>query len=471
MRTKILLGLVLAVVGCGNDGDKGEQGAPGMTGPKGDPGPAPEPAAGAIVPRVGLIDREMDVVVTVDDAKLDANTTFDFGAGVTVSNPQIVSSTTAFVHLKIDAAATLGERDVKITIGTKMLVAMKGFVIKPAIDVKTDSAGAQQGAFALIDIQNNDTTNAFAPSSLSLVGTNGLEFDSSVSVTATNALAVMLVDPLAPVGNSQVTASNNATGNKVLKTFLSASDAVKITARTPTPLTIGTPKTGENLPMDFSTNLYKYTSTTAGIITLNVTATGLLADPFMYAYPTSGRRADILGIFDSFGDLIYPVDGNTNDGYIIGSDFSYGGGVIADFGYDLSVTKLEVATTAEQATAHATPLTAQAFTLAAAPADAAVLTGNISAGGEVDVYSITLADGDDIQLSVQGDADVRVSLTTATADVLDPALYSLPALGAARSAFNDDFVDADATWYVVVTGVTTGKKPTGKYVVGVRRLP
>src|SRR5687768_16497827 len=103
MRKLVLLSLLAGIcanIGCGSDGQPGVAGPAGQAGTpgaKGDTGPAPEAAAGAIVPNVGILDRELDVVVTVDNTKLDAQSTFDFGQGVTVSNPQIVSPTTAFV--------------------------------------------------------------------------------------------------------------------------------------------------------------------------------------------------------------------------------------------------------------------------------------------------------------------------------------------------------------------------------------
>ena len=69
--------------------------------------------------------------------------------------------------------------------------------------------------------------------SVTTSGTGGLEFDSSVGVTATNAFAVMLADPLATVGDSQITVNNMAVGGKVVKSFLSAPNAVKGFALTP----------------------------------------------------------------------------------------------------------------------------------------------------------------------------------------------------------------------------------------------
>jgi hypothetical protein len=467
----------MLVGGCGGEGPKGDPGPMGMQGPKGDPGPGTMPSAGAVVPRIGLLDREMDVVVTVDDAKLDAQSTFDFGAGITVSNPVIVSATTAFVHLKIDKAAALGDRDVKINIGGTMLTAAKGFVVKPAIDVATDPAGAQQGGFALLEVVNNDTANALAPNAR-FEPANGLEFDSALSVTATKAIAVMLADPLAPLGDKQITISNVATGNKVLKTFLSKTDAVKVTARTPVEITVNTPKTGENLSKELATNLYKYSSTASGIVTVNVNVTGNTLHPFFHVFPASGRKADMLGAFQTFLGtpipVIYPVDGGTNDGYVIASDLNYGGGMAAQYGYDLNVSRLDVAATAEMAGAHATPAAAQAITLSALPADAAVISGTISASGEVDVYSLPLVTDDEFTLSVHGVADVKVEVMTATGQVFDPPLTGVN-VGAVRSASTFDpfgfspTIDADGTWYIVVTGLTTGKTPTGKYTVGFQR--
>ena len=163
------MGATGIVVGCGSDGAPGQQGPAGSTGAAGGKGigTTPEAAAGAIVPNAGILDREMDVVVTVDNTKLDATSAFDFGAGITVSNPQIVSPTTAFVHLKIDKAAATGSRDVKITASGKQLTSTKGFIVGGAVSVSVAEGTAEQGGYVLVDIQNRDH-NAFNASGLKI---------------------------------------------------------------------------------------------------------------------------------------------------------------------------------------------------------------------------------------------------------------------------------------------------------------
>ena len=90
-------------------------------------------------------------MITVDAAKVDATTQLDFGAGITVTNIAAVSSTALTAHLKIDAAAAAGPRDVKIRISTAQeLTAKAGFDVKFPAEMRILGGSATAGGVACV---------------------------------------------------------------------------------------------------------------------------------------------------------------------------------------------------------------------------------------------------------------------------------------------------------------------------------
>ena len=234
-------------------------------------------------------------------------------------------------------------------------------------------------------------------------------------------------------------------------------------------------KTGELISKDLETKLYKYATTGAGIVHVTY-ARGASTDlePFMYVYPKSGKYADLL--FAASGENpgddatgSYPVHVN-DEGFVVAADYNFKGGVAASFGYSITIAKTDVATaTAEASTAHATAAAAQ--NIAALPA---VVSATIGAASEIDVYKITVAANDNIELSFTREPGVRVQLMRAPGGtpVLDPQTEEINVLSD-KTAFGGSGTGASlavGAWYVVVTGVTTGKKTTGKYVLGLRKV-
>lgn len=466
---------LLVLAACGSDG---AQGPAGPAGEKGESA-AGEPTFGAVVPAAGYLDREETVVVTAAGAKFDANAPqLDFGAGVKVSDVQVISPTSVSVKLTIDKAAATGAHDVKITAGGKTVTGAKAFLVGAPIAVTLDKP-LSQGGLGKVTIKNLDRSSAFGVAdNLKLEGT-GFQAAGFLLATATDAQALVLAEPTAS-GKTAITLSNMA-GEDAIRTFLSAPEVVSYTPRTATQLTIGTPKTGENLAKALDTGLYKFSNAATGIVSIDVTVKGSDIQPGFYFLPASGKFDDALRV-TSATSLQLPVGAAASqDFFLMVVDPAATGGSASKYGYDIAVTRTDVAPTAEAGAAHGTVGTAQA--LATLPA---VVNATRASDTELDVYKVVLATPKFIEVSLLREANVKIGVAPASAG--DPDKVDLTkAFGEVEPTFSNRSgkigkppasifgspTELDAgTYYVYVTSGSDNpsfKKPlTGKYSFSVR---
>src|SRR6267143_330162 len=88
----------------------------------------------AVTPNNGKVG--FAVPVTITGTGLVAGATINAGAGITVSNVVFVSSTQLTATFRIDGAATLGTRSVRVTLPTgEMATLSQGFTVNPAVTV------------------------------------------------------------------------------------------------------------------------------------------------------------------------------------------------------------------------------------------------------------------------------------------------------------------------------------------------
>ena len=468
--------LSLSVVACsGSDGAKGATGDPGAAGAKGDPGDSTPASVGVIVPNIGLLDRELDVTITTNGVDLTQGApTIDVGSGVTVSNIQVLSSTTMYAHFKVDGAATTGARDLKVMAGSNSLTSKGGFKVAAPMAVTLTPGTLQQGGFSFVDVDNLDTQHAF--DNASVFGTytsfvlamqDGFDLAGGpLSVTATHAEGVFLVDPLAPATTNVIGANLDGGGN-VVETF--AGDSLQVSARAPKSVTVGTPLTGENLAAAGATNLYKFTSSTLAIMEVKPTATGAKVAPLVVTYEDSGKAADILGVGSS---LVFPIANAAHTTFATVLDSAGGGGTSADYGYDLAVTAHTGTAFAEPVATHNTPGTAAAIT---APTNGGgtgtVIVGSLAAGTEEDWYSVTLAQNDNVEAVIVGDFDGTLDLTESTGATsqLDNGPVATTT-GARAGSFVQQIAPAGSHPYLLHVTSTDGAAH-GNYLISVRRNP
>ena len=427
--------LSLGVVACGgSDGAKGATGDPGAPGAKGDPGDSTPASVGVIVPNVGLLDRELDVTITTNGVDLtQGSPTIDVGAGVTVSAIQVLSSTTLYAHFAIDAAAATGARDVKVTEGSNTLTSKGGFKVAAPINVTATPSNPQQAGLVLLSADNLDTQHPFdatADSSGRLFGgaitypnfalgfpDAGLVFSAPQLVTTVHAEgAIILLDPLAPATSTPTAENLDPVVGAVAETY--AGDPVSIAPRSATALTVNTPLTGQNIAAAGGTNLYKYNTSALAILEVTATATGTTISPDFVLYGPGGKSAD-LKVF-ARGTIVYPVPAASTDTYVTAFDDALGGGASADYGFDLAATIHTGTAFNEPVAAHET--LAHATSNAAIPAlpapgtnNGAIVVGTNSAAAEEDWYEVTLAQNDNLEVTIDSAKDITVDLTDGSA--------------------------------------------------------
>ncbi len=479
----------MASIACGGSdgatGPAGAEGPAGAAGDKGDTGPAgtgTTPSVGVIVPNIGLLDREVDVTVTAQAVDFTAAAPkFDFGSGVTTSAIQVLSATTAYVHLTVDGGATTGVRDVKVTSGSNNLTSKGGFTVAAPLAV-TVTPALTQGGLALVDVDNLDVTHAFdatADSGGTLFGEpitypnfalqleDGTDLGGGpTSVTATHAQGFFLVAPAAGA-TTNVIAGNIASGF-VSETY--AGDPQPVTAKAPTAATVGTPLTGQNIAAASQTNIYKSANgATASILEVAPTAVGTKISPFVAVYGDSGKAADLYTL--SGDSVVFPAPATKNTWGVV-LDSSLGGGAIGDYGFTYNVTSHTGTLFAEPATAHATSATAAAITPvlpAKATNDGVIVTGALATATEQDWYSLTLTKNDKLEITVLGDFAALIDVTDDTeASILSNDAFVAGAEGARLGSATQSITAAGAHTYLIhVTSADGAAK--GNYSISLRQ--
>jgi hypothetical protein len=491
-KTLSLLGFVGAalLVACGSDGVVGPAGEKGTDGTKGDngtpgtPGTTPkvEPSLDFATPNKGILDRTIEVTLSASGTKFAGSPKVDFGAGITVSEVKALSATAISAKLVIAPTAALGVRDVTID-GQKL---EKAFAVVPAISSKLVGT-AQQGGVANVAIQNNDTANPFDKDNLSLVAPDLV----NLSVAAeSNVFAggAFVVPPLAS-GSPAFSLANVDAEGKPRTTFLGDPNDVKVTARAPVALTANAAPATLNLGAQLVSYYAKgnVPAATTMIVDYRVqVAANAKTSPFGLLFGKGGTAKDVLGVMQPpqgfFGPNPPPYDlhlvvpfasqAAAEDEYLVLFDSSGTGGA-ATFG----ATFVKAELVAEGATAHATGPTAQDLAvLQGVPANLAtdiggkVVTGNLATTTEVDVYKVTVAANDRLQIGISGEGEYDVIVTPdGSADPEGAAnlgyLYS-----ASKGQLGSDEVAVGALTTVYIA-VTPYQARNGKYSISVRKVP
>jgi hypothetical protein len=214
--------------------------------------------------------------------------------------------------------------------------------------------------------------------------------------------------------------------------YVGAGDTMKITARVAPPLATNVAPAVVNLGAQLASTYGKVTvpAATTAIIDYRVQVAGnATTSPRGFVFGKGGKAADLLGVIspptDFFGNpepppydlrmvVPFPQQAAAEDEFLVLFDASGRGGAATT---TTTVVKAELV--AEGAAAHATAPTAQDLaTLQPIPVNLAndiggkVVTGNLSAGNEVDVYRITVAAADRLQIAISGEGEYDVVVST-----------------------------------------------------------
>lgn len=490
------LAVALVLAACSSRGQDGPPGAPGAQGTTGDTPPtAPAaPRVGSInqvTPRAGLVDREVEVTITADGVTLDASAQVGFGDGVKVvrvaaRGPALV------VTVAVAPNAKLGARDVTVTPkGGEPMVAKKGFVVAAPLGAKVAGGKAEQGGLVQVDVTNQDRT-WFDPENFTLFPLVA-ETDASLvalasqQFTATDGSVILLGDPLAKTGPLGFLGVNDPQ-DPDSASFLTAPDAVTVTARAADKLvsgalvekTLGALETGF-----FLADLAPGTNEGIVLDAWVRAPEGSTMKPMVLAYPESGMARDLidqkqddegipfLGIPATTARIAYPVTRATK-GFFVVLDASLGGGPTTKFALEYSAVRAQILK--EKPDAHATPDKAQ--NLGSLPGTTVavagrILEGELTANGESDVYAFTglsAKSSTDLLVSVTSEAEVVVTIDTVPTMDSEHAVQ-IQLGGGARAAMGATTAFVGANRYIQVTAAPDAAKATGKYTLGMKRLP
>jgi hypothetical protein len=480
----VMTALLVAACSNGVDGTDGASGKDGTTGANGKDGEnttlSPEESLSLITPGKGILDREVDVQIGGSGTKFDENAKLDFGDGVEVVSVTKSSPTLITARIKIGKTAKVGPRTVKIG----SLEAQEAFKVIPAIEI--DGGKVAQGGLVQFEIKNNDD-KAFDTNAFSLEAAGLVDLGSSATGPFA-ATGFLLAAPLAKAGKSQVTVANLGPDGKPRTTFLSASDAMEVTARSPLVFNLDSP--AEQTFGGLDTKLFKLTTAANASAfvdyRIEVGAEGT-AVPVAFVFGTNGGVDDRIGQvlpsqnpftgefapppYDLHVALPVIAGMTTVDHYVILADLSGTSGAKAT----ITASKVDAQLETEATSAHG-PDAPQALG-AISTTEARVLTANLAAATEQDVYKLSVAATDKIQLTAQSDADLEIVLTK-DPNVLEDAQGTPPAQRKVLGYFYPGKMSAQRvvanpgtdTIYAVVQSDVQGTVATGKYTLGARKL-
>lgn len=400
----------------------------------------------AVFPSNGRPGRSLEVLVVVDRATVDADTTFDFGAGITVVAAAPVSPVAAMVQLAIAPDAALGPRDVTITGHGATVIGAGAFGVLAHLEVEVVGGALVQGGMVEVAIRNLDQSSIYPP----FLFAGGVWIDQAAGPPSADWRGTLLVDPLAPSTTSLGIVTTDAR-HEPLAHFIS--DPLTIAAATPTTVTVGptvTTTTG-TLDAPYATGFFRLTAATAGFIRLSVVATGNAIDPVVAVVPASGTFQDLI-VSEAPGRRAAVPIAAGGDVYVIIRDRAHGGGAAAAYGYQLVADLHAPATSAEQAAPHDTVDTAQQVGDLGAAVD-----GELTASDTADVYILVSPSPEWFVLHTDADLELAIGPTQAQ--------VSATARPFARYAHHRGTASSLARPWIVTVRPRPGAvaRPTGTY--------
>lgn len=472
------VGLVVLpmLAACGDDGAAGAQGPAGAAGTGAGAGAGAGASAGLVVPATGLLDRTLEVSVSGSLTTFAEGAKPDFGPGIAVGEVVVSSPTLLTATITIAKDAQLGPRDVSVG----GVVAKGAFTVAPALDVKLEGK-AEQGAVVTATFESRDT-RAFdtqaaevkIPGLVSLGG--GADGPQSGS-------AIFLVPPLAAPASLQLSVENPGPDGKARLSFLSAPDAVPVTARA------GEAPANGDVTFDGAlvSKLWKSTATApTGLFDLRLETTESAATvPYVFVFGEGGKAEDEL----TFASPPASLFGVAPPPYDVHAAVVFDGATPPTFhaiAFDaaegrnrakLTVTSVAGQRVAEAAGAHGVDAPQALGALDAARAT--VVPGALATETEVDVYRFGAGDGDRLQIVLAAQAELELVVTKDPAVLADPS-GTQPAqrkvLGRAYAAPKGArnvvvTLTGQANAFVVVRADSEGTVQKGAYTLGVRKAP
>ena len=340
-----------------------------------------------VFPEAGFIGRTTRVEISGDATSWDATTKVALGAGVTVSNIEVISPSALQADLTIDPTAAPGKQDVVITDGGDTLTLAQSFELQAAFTAVADP-NFEQGGFGTVNITNLDLLHPFdlttdaqgTLTNITVTAEAGNVQASVVAATAESATLSFAIDVDATTTGKLTIMNNDGTS-----TVTTVVDPIAVAPRTPTVLTIGT---GADFTVSPNGALFEITAADAGLLHIDMTTTDMSAFlPGFIMLPASGKFSEaLISHVNFFGAAA--LDNRTvapgDKFYLVALEFAGTPGYMATFNSKtISLTGVTpVADTGD----NTTPVKAQAMTGVLAEFDG-ILTDN----ADVDCVKIPMA--------------------------------------------------------------------------------
>jgi hypothetical protein len=323
LRGVLMTALVFGAIACGDDGTgtEGPPGGGGPEGPEGPPGPSgnpDEPSIGGVSPAWSWLSRSATVTISGYNTDWDADTSVDFGAGVTVDGVTVASPTSIVAEITIEEGASIGAHDIVVEGGGASLTLEGAFDVRPSLTAEVVVGEGTQGSFNVITLTLEDTahdlsggnyTDPTDPFFAHTMGGDGSESLGIFGVAGTVGLydqqfafVSYFIDPLAPADARISLVTSDIFGDKQISTGL-------LSVEPKTPVAVE----AEVLPVSYGsvpyvTHLFEYTNDTAEDQQLDfIVSNGDGGEPMVFRYAgNSGRHRD--GFFTPMnGDTSLPV--------------------------------------------------------------------------------------------------------------------------------------------------------------------
>lgn len=291
MRTTLLL-TCCVLTACGA-GPKGATGPAGPTGPAGMMGTAgmngddfnAPPSISLVVPNKLIVGATAEVAISGFNTKWNGMPVVAFGDGVTVSNIRVASATAIVVDVAVDATATVGTRDIKVTQAGATAAYTGVFAIQPVYSV-TLPTKATAGAVFAVRVHHNDPRFVF--SAQPMVSISPAPMDSITPFVTRPTPSDVVVQFYADVGTAVGKRSVTVTSDDLV---VSIPDAFDLGAAVEVALTEGTAATGM-LTDPNSGVLFKFTPAAADLKVFALNVTG--GKPSVMVIGASGKYSDLL---------------------------------------------------------------------------------------------------------------------------------------------------------------------------------
>jgi len=417
MRSNAFLVVALAAVAaCGGGGDAGD--------------------VAGVFPETGFIGRTTRVEISGDTTSWDATTKVALGAGVTVSNIEVISPSSLQADLTVDPTAAPGKQDVVITDGGDTLTLAGAFELQAPFTAVADP-NFEQGGFGTVNVTNLDllhpfdlTTDAQGNLTNITVAAEAGNVAASVVAATSDSVTLSFALDVDATSTGKLTIMNND-GTSTVTTVV---DPIAVAPRSPTVLTIGT---AADFTVTANGALFEITAADLALLHIDMTTTDTDSAflPGFIMLPASGKFSEaLISHVNFFGAAA--LDNRTvaagDKFYLIALEFAGTPGYMATF--NSKSIALTGVTAVADAGDNATPATSQALTGTLAEFD-----GTLSDNADVDCIKIPMVKNKKMHVFTTDENGSSDSVV----EIFDSALATAKSLVKSDDAdFGEDVVTA-----------------------------